>query len=186
MKRVSDWVKSHAWLSVVIAFLIGIGVAVAENPTPEEPTAETSSESESVAISDLQAENADLADDLEEANLRADAAEEELADAEARLRKKAADLRAKAGELNRRENKIRSEEQRIAQTTFGDGTWQVGTDIEPGLYRAPGGGSCYWAELNSADNFDIVTNGGFGPNQTVQIDTAWFESRDCGEWKKIG
>ena len=31
---------------------------------------------------------------------------------------------------------------------FGDGTWAVGTDLEPGTYASAGGDSCYWARLS--------------------------------------
>jgi hypothetical protein len=71
-------------------------------------------------------------------------------------------------------------------TTFADGIWQVGVDFPPGLYRAPGGDSCYWALLKSANTQAIINNGGFGPNQTLQINSPWFETSDCGEWSKIG
>jgi hypothetical protein len=47
----------------------------------------------------------------------------------------------------------------IEQSSFGNGTGQVGSDITPGVYRAAGGTTCYWAILNSTDTFDIATNG---------------------------
>lgn len=72
------------------------------------------------------------------------------------------------------------------QETISDGIWQVGVDFPPGLYRAPGGDSCYWALLRSANTQAIINNGGFGPNQTLQIDSPWFETSDCGPWARIG
>ncbi|MGI8707275.1 MAG: hypothetical protein ACR2LG_03590, partial [Actinomycetota bacterium] len=74
----------------------------------------------------------------------------------------------------------------IERSSFGDGIWQVGSDITPGTYRAPAGASCYWAQLGSANNNDIVNNGGFSANQTVTLSSGWFETSDCGQWRKIG
>jgi hypothetical protein len=43
---------------------------------------------------------------------------------------------------------------------FGEGTYQVGTDIQPGLYKAtiPDGEHGYWARLSSEDTSDIIAN----------------------------
>jgi hypothetical protein len=87
--------------------------------------------------------------------------------------------------LERREKKVSRAERVVAQTTFGDGIWQVGEDFPAGTYRAPGGGGCYWALLGSADTSDIINNGGFAPNQTLTIDSPWFESSNCGTWRPI-
>lgn len=65
------------------------------------------------------------------------------------------------------------------ETTFGDGTWKVGTDIKPGSYVAPGGAVCYWA-LRGPD----PVNGTGSQLQLVTIkesDTA-FKSVGCGLW----
>ncbi len=50
----------------------------------------------------------------------------------------------------------------------------------------PGGGGCYWALLGSADAQDIINNGGLSENQTLTIDSPYFETNDGGEWTKIG
>jgi hypothetical protein len=43
---------------------------------------------------------------------------------------------------------------------FGEGVYKVGTDIQPGLYKAeiPDGQSGYWARLSSEDHGDIIAN----------------------------
>jgi hypothetical protein len=43
---------------------------------------------------------------------------------------------------------------------FGEGTYQVGTDIQPGLYKAtvPDGEFGYWARLSSENTSDIIAN----------------------------
>lgn len=52
--------------------------------------------------------------------------------------------------LDDRENHIASREtsvERTLQQQFGDGTWEVGVDIEPGRYRIEPDSGCYWARL---------------------------------------
>jgi hypothetical protein len=75
-----------------------------------------------------------------------------------------------------------------ASVTFGDGTLEVGGDVEPGTYRLrEPAGLCYWARLkgfggtldeiiandNVIDAYSVVTIG---------RSDAGFESRGCGEW----
>jgi outer membrane murein-binding lipoprotein Lpp len=74
-----------------------------------------------------------------------------------------------------------------ASATIDDGIWQVGTDIRPGTYRAPGGGGCYWARLRSANPNSIIVNGFAGENQTVELaaEGEWFETDDCGTWTRL-
>lgn len=73
---------------------------------------------------------------------------------------------------------------------FGDGTWLVGTDIEPGLYRANDASFCYWARLSGlgGDLGDIIANEiGSGFSLVVEImpsDRA-FETSGCGEWAPL-
>jgi hypothetical protein len=81
---------------------------------------------------------------------------------------------------------LKAAERTLAQNTIPDGSWQLGRDYESGTYRAPGGAGCYWALLGSADTADIINNGGFGQNQTITIDSPYFETSDCGEWVRIG
>lgn len=94
-------------------------------------------------------------------------------------------LRQRDRALDRRENRLVAAETEVKRTTITDGIWKVGTDFDTGTYRAPGGPGCYWALLNSADTSDIANNGGFGPNQTITIDSAWFETSGCGEWTAL-
>lgn len=76
-----------------------------------------------------------------------------------------------------------------AKNTFGDGTWTVGRDIEPGTYipTADLGSSCYWAILAKGTNgSDIVDNdipGGGRPSVTLS-EGQDFKSSRCGSWTK--
>lgn len=76
--------------------------------------------------------------------------------------------------------------------TFGEGTYVVGDEIEPGTYRTSGpAGSapCYWARLsNTSGEDDIVANDLTDGPTTVTIKSSdeAFESHRCGQWTKTG
>jgi hypothetical protein len=72
------------------------------------------------------------------------------------------------------------------KTSFGDGTYAVGTDIAPGVYQSAGptdNGACYWKRTNGDT---IVANAMSKKPQTVQIDPTdtTFKSSECQEWQK--
>jgi hypothetical protein len=82
-------------------------------------------------------------------------------------------------------------------TEFGDGTWIVGSQIEPGVYQSPGLVNSetgqdirgYWERLSgfTGTSDDILANhNGVGPF-VVQILSSdmGFQSKRCGPWKKI-
>ena len=73
-------------------------------------------------------------------------------------------------------------------TTFGDGTYQVGVDIAPGTYRSAGGDNCYWARLRSLDTGNIISNNASPGPQVVAIQPtdAAFQTKNCGTWQKSG
>jgi hypothetical protein len=65
-----------------------------------------------------------------------------------------------------------------------DGTYLVGVDIVPGVYRNPGGSACYWARLNSLDTSDIIDNHNSAGPQVIEIlstDRA-FLTQNCQTW----
>jgi len=73
-------------------------------------------------------------------------------------------------------------------TIDSDGTYSVGTDIVPGIYRSAGpveGDACYWKRLGGVDGSDIVDNAMTKKPQVVQIDpgdTA-FRTSGCQSWQ---
>jgi hypothetical protein len=82
-----------------------------------------------------------------------------------------------------------------AGPTIRDGTWLVGTDIQPGQYRArvPADSSlCYWARLRGTSGTanDSISNGAHQPNTEAFVTIARtdkaFQSEGCGSWTKIG
>jgi hypothetical protein len=76
--------------------------------------------------------------------------------------------------------------------TFGDGTWVVGSDIQPGVYKTQGPGAgglpCYWARLSSLNTQDIIDNGLPNGPTTIEVhsgDKALELSGGC-TWHKVG
>jgi hypothetical protein len=82
-----------------------------------------------------------------------------------------------------------------SKTSFGEGTYIVGTDIDPGNYRNNGTGACYYERLSEfSGNLDgIIANGNTDASTTVDASTvvtiepadAGFLSNDCGMWTKL-
>ena len=80
-----------------------------------------------------------------------------------------------------------------ANDSFGQGTWLVGSDIQPGRYRTFVEGdsaldSCYWARLSGLTGSfdDLIANDNAMGSVYVDIlstDVA-FES-GCGPWSKV-
>ena len=75
-------------------------------------------------------------------------------------------------------------------TTFGDGTYIVGVDIEPGTYRNGGAGSCYWERLSgfggSFDDIIANDNNDAVAIVTISASDAGFSVTRCGTWTRIG
>jgi predicted nuclease with TOPRIM domain len=193
--KLRGWASKRPLITAAIALVIGAGLGVASyTSTVDELRNENAALEEDLAS--LEEERDGLGDEVSTAEAAADeaaanaqeeiaAAQEEASETLAKLDKREQQLHKRERELDKRAKQVNQAERRLEQSTFSDGIWQVGSDIQPGTYRAPGGSSCYWALLGSADTQDIINNGGFAPNQTLAIDSPWFESTNCGEWKRI-
>ena len=74
-------------------------------------------------------------------------------------------------------------------TSFEDGTYKVGTDIEPGTYRSSGSSGCYYARLSGFNGSfeNIIANENTDTPAVVAIapTDAGFESKRCGTWTRI-
>jgi hypothetical protein len=71
-------------------------------------------------------------------------------------------------------------------TIDADGTYAVGTDIQPGVYSSAGpvgDGACYWKRVNGSN---IVDNALSKKPQVVEIDAAdtSFTTNECQAWQK--
>jgi len=72
-------------------------------------------------------------------------------------------------------------------TSFGDGTYVVGSHIAPGTYHAPGGPSCYWEResgFGGVISDDIIANDNptGAPVVTISPSDAGFSTHGCGTW----
>lgn len=70
--------------------------------------------------------------------------------------------------------------------TFSDGTWQVGTEVRPGTYRAVADGTCTWERLGeAADGLRMVIGSAIGTGPRLlsvgKRDVA-IRSSGCGRW----
>ncbi len=76
-----------------------------------------------------------------------------------------------------------------AKSIPGDGTFLVGSDVQPGTYRSKGGSPCYWARLSDvsgAPDGILANNVGQGPAVVAikKTDKA-FESNGCARWELV-
>lgn len=70
-----------------------------------------------------------------------------------------------------------------------DGTYSVGTDIDPGTYSSAGpvgSGTCYWKRVGGPSGGDVVDNALSKKPQVVQIDPGdkTFKTDGCQPWQK--
>jgi hypothetical protein len=77
-----------------------------------------------------------------------------------------------------------------SKTSFEDGVYIVGTDIEPGRYRNSGSSGCYYEKLSgfSGDSSnDVIASGNTDRPAVIAIEPtdAGFKSARCGTWSKI-
>jgi hypothetical protein len=78
-----------------------------------------------------------------------------------------------------------------AYLTFGDGTWIVGDDVEPEIYRNDDSSDlCFWERLSgfSGELEDTIANDVTEEVTIVEISESdsGFSSQDCGTWSKSG
>lgn len=75
-------------------------------------------------------------------------------------------------------------------TTVGDGTWEVGAEVQPGTYTVTSDGYCYWARLKNFDGEldSIITNGNLDPGArgrvTVRKSDKGIELAGGCTWKR--
>lgn len=74
-------------------------------------------------------------------------------------------------------------------TIPGNGTYLVGTDIQPGTYRSTGNQHCYWARLSdTSGSLDDKIANGISDGQivvTIAPTDAAFESMMCNDWTLV-
>ena len=73
--------------------------------------------------------------------------------------------------------------------SIGDGTWEVGVDIEPGLYVALNVTDGYWERMSSFSGDDsTIANDFVSSAEQVMVEILpsdrAFKTVDCGTWEK--
>jgi hypothetical protein len=106
-----------------------------------------------------------------------------------RLDAQATALDARQADLDRRQKELDARTAALNATSFSDGIYQVGRDVQPGIYReTQPAGTCYYAKLHSSTTSDIIDNANVNGPATVTLDgsVAFFQTARCGTWTKIG
>ena len=70
--------------------------------------------------------------------------------------------------------------------SFGDGAWQVGVDVLPGMYTSAGGPDCRHAFGAAVTGSDIVKSAVTERPAAVVLadDSGFFETSGCGTWTR--
>ncbi|WP_282692855.1 hypothetical protein [Streptomyces sp. CC208A] len=82
-------------------------------------------------------------------------------------------------------------EEKKAATIDGDGDFEVGSDVTPGLYRSTGNkdAECYWERLKDATGEldSILANDNVTGTAYVEIKKSdkFFKSTSCGTWEAV-
>lgn len=76
---------------------------------------------------------------------------------------------------------------RPAATSFGDGTFQAGTDVAPGAYRASVGVGCSWLRSTSPDSANLagIVESGTGAKTVTIEEGQFFTTSGCSKWAKV-
>ena len=176
------------WFVGVVAGFIGIGIgigAVGASSAAVEDTPEYKAIASD--LKDATSENESLTDELapmQDAVDEIDARAAALDDTEADLVDREKSVKTDAKAVAKREKKVGIvEKDNEAKTISGEGMYEVGEDIKAGTYKTKGSSGCYYAVLNSTDNFDIATNGNIdGPGAATVSNGQYFSLSGCGDW----
>jgi hypothetical protein len=76
-----------------------------------------------------------------------------------------------------------------SDTSFGEGTFIVGVDMQPGTYQSSAGEGCYWARLKafSGSISDVIANDfrtSGHATVTIKASDKGFQSSSCGDWTR--
>lgn len=198
----NPWAKLPTWakwtIGVVGAFLLlGFGAAIGSSGEDEVKDELAEAQADLVAAErardDARAVTDRILDSKEEIIQQAQSkasqivgsARSESAELSGKLENLQGEVSSTQGELAETESSLAGAEREEALSSFGNGIWKAEVDYIPGTYRAPGGSSCYWATLNSADPYDIASNEiGTGP-QIAEISSPYFQTKGCGTWERV-
>ncbi|SNR98563.1 hypothetical protein [Blastococcus mobilis] len=176
------WVR---WAVPLVALAVGFAGGAAIVVASSDPTGSEEYQALEAELEGVRADQESVEADAQQVYRNAKDLEDQVAVRESGVDKRAADLDQQARDVKAREDAVAAIEQRIVQTSIGEGIWTVGVDVEPGTYRTaePLTGYCYWAILKSGTNGgDIIENDGpEGGVPTVTLSPGQdFENSGCG------
>ena len=110
----------------------------------------------------------------------------ELKKKQAGLDNRADRLEKKAANLEERQEDVTEAEELLAVTTVpGNGSYEVGVDIEGGLYRSAGSRSCSYTVYGDAEGDDVLLEKSTAGSTSVSLRAGtWFVSRGCADWNR--
>lgn len=174
-----SWYRAR-WVLPVVALILGLFIGIGMG-------AATSSGQKEIAAANNRAAAAE--GEIAAAKSEAKTATDTLAAAQQGIADQRAALDAAAAAVAAREKKVGAVEKAALANTFaGDGTYLVGKDVRPGVYKAAAMTGCYWARLKSIDTSDIIDNQNADGPVVLQIlatDKA-VEVSGCSEFHKVG
>jgi hypothetical protein len=204
MDRFRGWVRAHpiAWMVgiLVIGGIIGVAAGSSGESELKDEKADLEERVASMGES-LDSAQEDQEDAEKEAELVLDerrqiivAAQGKAGHIVGKAKDEAAELDDVRSEITSAEDELASvesslegaQEEEAKSTIPGNGTFQSEVDYIPGTYKSDGGGSCYWATLNSADPYDISSNENASGPTIASITTPYFQTQGCGEWTRVG
>jgi multidrug efflux pump subunit AcrA (membrane-fusion protein) len=138
------------------------------------------------ALADAEGTASEAGDRLASLESQLDDRRAELKKRETALKKTLNALEERKARLKEREESVKAAEALIAETTVpGDGNFEVGVDIERGVYTSPGRQGCSYAVSGDAEGTDVLlTNTTPGPASVSLRDGTWFVTRGCAEWTR--
>lgn len=199
-------VTATALLALVLGTVVGIRVADATSDPKYKAQTEKLNAAESElafakaslgdaqeSLADAEYTAADLEDRLGIVEGHLDERKAALKKREAALKKdvialdsRRARLKEAEADVLEREEAVTAAEALIADTTVpGNGTFEVGVDIEGGLYRSPGNQGCHYAVTGDANRTDVLINKQTaGPTSVSLRSDTWFVTKGCAEWTR--
>lgn len=155
-----------------------------------DPTASQQYKSLASQLSGAQAQATAAAASVSQAEGAAEQSAGAILQSQAALASSSAALASNAAAVASSAAAVAAEQSAVNANSITDGTWTVGTDVQPGTYRtsaAVSSGACYWEITKSGTNGeDIIQNdivqGGY-PTVTLSVGQD-FKTQDCGTWIK--
>ena len=75
----------------------------------------------------------------------------------------------------------------VTKRSRGDGTYLIGSEMSPGLWRStPGQDNCYWEVRDANGDATGYYNGDSGGVASIPASGFQFDTWECGQWEYLG